>query len=93
MFGGKKISIQTAVLMPHKPSLSSIDASPKKREKPIQRHETVKWPLYSNDSTKDAKERVIFCQADTNYTAHLKYGYSLKEIAEYLMVYYNTVIG
>ena len=64
---------------------------PKKREKPIQRHETIKWSLYSNDSTKDTKESVIFCQADTNYTAHLKYGYSLKEIAEYLMVYYNTM--
>jgi DNA-binding MarR family transcriptional regulator len=25
------------------------------------------------------------------YTAHIKYGYSLKEIAGYLMVYYNTV--
>jgi len=33
MFGGKKISIQTAGLMPHKPSLSSIDASPKKKRK------------------------------------------------------------
>ena len=39
----------------------------------------------------DAKELAIFCQADTNDTALLKYGYSLKEIAEYLMMYYNTV--
>ena len=55
---------------------------PKKREKSVQRYETIKWSLYSNDSIKHAKELAIFCQADTNYAALLKYGYFLKEIAE-----------
>ena len=47
MFGSKKISIQTVDLMPHKSSLSSIDAPPKKREKPIQRYEIIKGKGHS----------------------------------------------
>jgi len=53
-----------------------------------------------NDSTKDESRLDIFCKADTKrlkskdqviYESHLQYGYTLKEIAEYIGVHDTTV--